>query len=195
MEELAPGLHRWTARHPAWEPGAEPESPGDWPPDVGCVVFSAPDALVLVDPLADGWEALDALVASHGRPVVVLTTMRFHGRSREAVADRYGAELRTHTAEPPAGVLRIPVEGMDESMVYLEAPRALVPGDRLIGDGAGGLRPCPASWLRYLPGPPDAQALRGALAPLLELDVEQVLVSHGEPVRGGGAAALRAALG
>jgi hypothetical protein len=195
VEQLAPGLHRWTARHPAWEPGAEPDSPDDWPPDVGCVAYEAPGALVLVDPLVDGWEALDALVARHGRPVVVLTTMRFHGRSRDAVAERYGAELRTHTAEPPAGVRRIPIEGMDESMVHLAAPRALVPGDRLIADGDGALRPCPASWLRYLPGPPDAAALRAALAPLLELDVERVLVSHGEPVRRDGAAALRAALG
>ena len=195
MEELAPGLHRWTARHTAWEPGAAPGSPADWPPDVGCVAFEGPDALVLVDPLVDGWEALDALVERHGRPVVVLTTMRFHGRSRAEVAERYGAELRTHTAAPPAGVRRVPIEGMDEAMVYVEAPRALIPGDRLIGDGDGGLRPCPASWLRYLPGPPDGAALRAALAPLLDLDVEAVLVSHGEPVLRDGAAALRAALG
>jgi hypothetical protein len=194
VEQLAPGLHRWTARHPAWEPDPEPESPADWPPDVGCVAFEAADALVLVDPLVADWHELDALVERHARPVVVLTTMRFHGRSRAEVAERYGAELRTHTAEPPAGVRRIPVEGMDESMVYLEAPRALVPGDRLIAAGDGTLRPCPASWLRYLPGPPDAAALRAALAPLRELDAELVLVSHGEPVLRGGAAALRAAL-
>lgn len=198
MEELAPGLHRWTARHPAWEPGAEPGSPGDWPPDVGCVAYEAPDALVLVDPLVEGWEALDALVARHGRPVVVLTTMRFHGRSRDAVAERYEAELRTHTTEPPAGVRRIPIEGMDESMVYLEAPRALICGDRLLAGGDGTLQPCPESWLFYIrspPTPPDAAALRAALAPLLALDVELVLTSHGEPVRKDGAAALRAALG
>jgi hypothetical protein len=195
VEELAPGLHRWTARHPEWEPGAEPGSPADWPPDVGCVVYRAPDELVLVDPLVDRWGPLDALVEGHGRPVVVLTTMRFHGRSRDEVAERYGAELRSHTEAPPAGVRRLPVEGMDETMVYLEAPRALVPGDRLIGDGAGGLRPCPATWLRYLPGPPGEDALRAALAPLLELPVESVLVSHGEPVLRDGAAALRAALG
>ena len=36
---------------------------------------------------------------------------------------------------------------------------------------------------------------RAALAPLLELDVESVLVSHGDPVRRDGAAALRTALG
>ena len=195
MERLAPGLHRWTARHPEWEPGAEPGSPGDWPPDVGCVAYEAPDALVLVDPLVHDWDALDALVERHGYPVVVLTTMRFHGRSRAEVADRYGAELRTHGAEPPAGVRRIPIAGMDESMVYLEAPRALVPGDRLIGADGGALAPCPESWLRYLPGPPGAADLRAALAPLLELGAELVLVSHGEPVRRDGAAALRAVLG
>jgi hypothetical protein len=192
VEELAPGLHRWTARHPEWRPGAEPGTPDDGPPEVGSVAYEAPDALVLIDPLVADWAALDALVERHGRPVVVLTTMRFHGRSRDEVAERYGAELRTHTAEPPDGVRRIPVEGMDESMVYLEAPRALVPGDRLIGDP---LRPCPESWLRYLPGPPDAAELRAALAPLLELRVERVLVSHGEPVLCDGAAALRFAIG
>jgi hypothetical protein len=194
VEKLAPGLHRWTARHPAWKPG-KPESPDDWPPDVGCVAYEGPEALVLVDPLVDGWGALDALVERHGRPVVVLTTMRFHRRSRAEVAERYGAELRTHSAAPPEGVRRIPVEGMDESMVWLEAPRALVPGDRLIGDAGGGVRPCPASWLRYQPGRPDERALRAALLPLLELPVEQVLVSHGEPVLRHGAEALRTALG
>jgi hypothetical protein len=194
MEELAPGLHRWTARHPEWRPASERDSPADWPPDVGCVAYEAPDALVLVDPLVEEWAPLDALVERHGHPVIVLTTMRFHRRGREEVAARYGAELRTHTEPPPAGVRRVPVAGMDESMVYLETPRALVPGDRLIGDGAGGVRPCPASWMRYLPGPPHADALRAALAPLLELPVEAVLVSHGDPVLSGGRAALRAAL-
>ena len=195
MEQLAPGLHRWTARHPAWEPGAEPGSPADWPPDVGSVANEALHALVLVDPLVADWAPLDALVERHGKPVVVLTTMRFHGRSRAAVAERYGAELRTHTAAPPAGVRRVPIEGMDESMVYLEAPRALVPGDRLLGADAGGLELCPESWLGYIDraAPPDHAALRAALAPLLELDIELVLTSHGEPVLRDGA--LRALLG
>jgi hypothetical protein len=94
VEELAPGLHRWTARHPAWEPGAEPGSPADWPPEVGSVAYQGPDALVLVDPLVADWAPLDALVERHGRPVVVLTTMRFHGRSRGDVAERYGADPR-----------------------------------------------------------------------------------------------------
>ena len=195
LAEPAPGLYRWTARHPAWEAGAEPGSPGDWPAEVGCAAYAAPEALVLVDPLVAGWEALDALVERHGKPVAVLTTMRFHGRSRAEVAERYGATLVSHRDEPPEGVRRIPVERADESMVWLEAAGALVPGDRLLGDGAGGLRMCPESWLGYLPDPPALDVLREALRPLLELPVERVLVSHGEPVLRDGRAALRAALG
>jgi hypothetical protein len=81
-------------------------------------------------------------------------------------------------------------------MVFLEAPRALVPGDRLLGDGAGGLRLCPESWLGYIDraAPPGHAQLQAALAPLLELGAERVLVSHGEPVLRDGAAALRAVL-
>ena len=145
--ELAPGLHRWTAAHPAWEAGAEPESPGDWPEQVGCVAYEAPAALVLIDPLVADWAPLDALVERHGKPVVVLTTMRFHHRSRAEVAERYGATLVSHAEPPPEGLRRIPVDGGDETMVWIEAPRALVPGDRLIA-GEDGLRMCPASWLR-----------------------------------------------
>jgi hypothetical protein len=197
LAEVAPGLHRWTARHPAWEAGAEPESPGDWPEEVGCVAYEGPDALVLVDPLVERWDALDSLVERNGKPVAVLTTMRFHGRSRAEVAERYGAPLISHDEPPPAGIERIPIEGGDESMVWIEALRALVPGDRLIGDGGRppALRMCPASWLGYLPGPPGLDDLRDGLRPLLELPVELVLVSHGEPVLRDGAAAIRAALG
>jgi hypothetical protein len=197
LDELAGGLYRWTARHPAWIADHEPESPSDWPPEVGCVAHLVAEALVLVDPLVVDdaqWAELDALVEDAGRRVVVLTTLRFHGRSRADVAERYGAHLVSHDEQPPAGISRVPIDGADESMVWLEEPRALVPGDRLIGDGAGGLRMCPESWLGYLPHKPALDDLRAALRPLLELPVELVLVSHGEPVLRDGRAAIRAAL-
>jgi hypothetical protein len=199
LDELRPGLYRWTARHPAWEPGAEPDSPGDWPPDVGCVAYAAPGAFVLVDPLAPEdeaplWAALDPLVEAHGQPVAVLTTMRFHGRSRDAAAERYGGAVVSWRDDPPAGVRRIAIEGADETMVWLEQPRALVPGDRLIGNGRGGLRMCPESWMRYIEPAIGHDGLRQALAPLLELPVEQVLVSHGDPVVADAAMALQRAL-
>ena len=153
------------------------------------MLFEAPDAVVFIDPLVpeELWPSLDERVA--GRPVVVLTTMRFHGRSRDAVLERYGGAKVRHDAPMPAGVEALPVAGFDETMYWLPGPRALVPGDRLIGDGGGGARLCPASWLGYIK-PRSMSELRVALAPLLELPVEHVLLSHGAPVVGGGGAAL-----
>ena len=49
--EVLPGVWRWTARHPEWRPGAEPESPADWGPSVGSIAYPVSEALVLVDPL------------------------------------------------------------------------------------------------------------------------------------------------
>lgn len=192
MREIAPGLHYWTAAHPSWDPVHEPDSPADWPEHVGCVLFEGPEAVILIDPLVpeERWGELDERIAE--RPVVVLTTMRFHGRSRDAVLERYRGTKIRHDAPMPAGVEALPVEGFDETMYWLPEPRALVPGDRLIGDREGGARICPPSWIEYLPG--EVEDLRGALAPLLELPVEHLLLSHGDPVVGGGREALAAAL-
>jgi hypothetical protein len=191
VDELRPGLYRWTARHPAWEPDQEPESPGDWPPVVGCVAWAAPGGLLLIDPLVEDWAALDALVERHGPRVHLATTLRFHARSRsrDQVLERYGADETL-----PEGVEALPIEGADETVYWLEQPRALVPGDRLMGDGRGGLRMCPESWLYYIPGGYSLADLRAALAPLRELPVELVLVSHGEPLLSDGRAALERAL-
>ena len=200
LDELRPGLWRWTARHPDWRPGAAPDSADDWPPDVGCVACAAPGALVLVDPLVPRgeeepfWAALDELVARHGPRVAVVTTIRWHRRSRAAVVDRYGASTSRARASLPAGVAPVPIPRAGETMTWLSEHRALVPGDRLIGDGRGGVRTCPPSWLRYLPSAMTVAQLRAALRPLLELPVEMVLVSHGEPVLRGGLRALERAL-
>jgi hypothetical protein len=189
--ELLPGLHRWTTPHPEAEPDPEPGSPADWGPGVGCVAYEAADALLLVDPLVpdDGWEGLDELVERHGRPVAVFTTLRFHRRSRDAVTERYGA-----TETVPSGVETIRINGAGETMVWLPGPRALVPGDRILGDDAGGLRLCPQSWLGYLPSGMTRAQLAGKLRPLLDLPIELVLVSHGEPVLTGGRDALARAI-
>jgi hypothetical protein len=79
-------------------------------------------------------------------------------------------------------------------MLWLPGPRALVPGDRLLGDDRGGLRMCPSGWLRYLQPGLTEDELREALRPLLDLPIELVLVSHGEPVLEDGGAAVERAL-
>jgi hypothetical protein len=199
LVELAPGLHRWTARHPDADPSPTSGSPADWGPDVGCVAYEAPDALVLVDPLVPGdredlRDALDALVRRHGRRVAILTTLGFHRRSKEELAARYDASTSRARKTLPAGVETVQIKGAGETMVWLAEPRALVPGDRLLGADGGGLRLSPDSWLRYLPSGMGARQLREALRPLLDLPVEKVLVSHGEPVLRGGRDAIARAL-
>ena len=185
-------MWRWTAAHPDWAPGAEPGSPAEWPQLVGSVAYAAPDGFLLVDPLVpdDLWADLRALVDAHGRPVKVFTTLKWHRRSRDELVARLGARAVRSAAELPAGAepLRIPRAG--ETMIWLTGPRALVPGDRLLGDGAGGLRLCPPGWLRYLSPGLSQDELRAALRPLLDLPVELVLVSHGDPVLRNGRPAL-----
>jgi hypothetical protein len=200
LRELRPGLYRWTARHPDAEADPQPGSPADWGPDVGSVAYAAPDALVLVDPLvppdrADLRQELDGLVRRHGKPVVVLTTLQFHRRSREELVARYDASTSRAKKSLPNGVETIQIRGAGETMVWLPEHRALIPGDRLLGGDRGGLRLCPESWLRYLPSKMSQTQLRQALRPVLDLQVDMVLVSHGQPLLSGGRKALERALG
>jgi hypothetical protein len=163
---------------------------------VGSVLYELPDTVVLIDPLlpADGraeflgW--LDARVA--GRPLSILTTVRWHRRDREELADRYRANSSRAWDHVPAGVERRPLRGADETLFWLPAVATIVAGDRLIGDDRGGVRVCPQSWLNDVRA--NRAGVAGLLWPLLELPIERVLVSHGEPVLSGGHAALARAI-
>jgi glyoxylase-like metal-dependent hydrolase (beta-lactamase superfamily II) len=188
VEELAPGLWRWTAPHPDWKEG------DDWERDVGCVYHEAAGATVLVDPLvpaepADRERFLEALDRDVGRrrlPLAILLTCAWHARSADELTERYGA-----VAGPPPGVEAHELPEVEERVWWLAGHSALVPGDVLLGDGAGGLRVCPDSWLGERSSP---ASIRAALRPLLDLPVERVLVSHGAPVLADGRAALERAL-
>jgi hypothetical protein len=190
LHELARGLWRWTATHPDWEPSQEEDDPADWNPEVGCVAYAAEDSLVLIDPLiGDGdYQALDDLAATKEH-VAILTTIRWHGRTGRELAGRYSA-----STTPPTAVEALEISGAGETMFWIPEHRALVPGDRLLGDRPPGVRLCPPSWLRYLDGFTQDD-LRSALrSELIELPIEMILVSHGEPVLRDGRAALELAL-
>jgi hypothetical protein len=195
-QELAPGLLRWTAPHPEWKAGADPGSSADWDRMVGSVLYELPDVAVLIDPLlpADGREEflawLDGRVA--GRPVSILTTIRWHRRDRDELARRYRQQTGRAWNAVPRGVAPRPLRGAGETLYWLARPAALVAGDRVIGDGGGGLRLCPESWLADVRV--DRAGLATIMRPLLELPIERVLVSHGEPVLHDGRAALARAL-
>jgi hypothetical protein len=190
-EEIQPGLYRWTARHPAWKDDSEPGGPSDWDQMVGSVLYDLEEIVALIDPLlpSDGREEfltwLDGLVAS--RPVTILTTIRWHRRDREQLAERYEGNTTKAWNVIPRGVEPRPLLGAGETLYWLPGAQALVTGDTVLG-ADGGLSVCPQSWLD------DVRVNRAELAellrPLLALPIERVLVSHGEPVLSGGRAAL-----
>ena len=86
------------------------------------------------------------------------------------------------------------VRGAGETIFWLPEHRALIPGDRILGAPGGGVRLCPESWLRYLSSNITRAELRTRLWPLLDLPVERVLCSHGNPVLRNGGEALHDAL-
>ena len=207
VTRIADGLWRWSTYY------------GEWREEVGSVYVEGEDAIVLVDPLVPEeraeaerfWRALDRDVERAGARVPVLVTVFWHVRSAAAVVRRYRgklyagarartaierrAGLRTTVFRPgdglPARIEALPSGRATEVVFWLPAHAALVPGDVLLGDAAGGIRLCPESWLPTGVGHAE---LRDALAPLLELPVERVLVSHGEPVLENGREALVRAL-
>jgi hypothetical protein len=170
LTEVAPGLRRWTAWHDEWDE------------DVGCLAVDTDDGLVLIDPL-DPPRGLR-------RPAHVLLTVHWHVRSaaaRHVWAHRRALRLLAkafETARP------------GEVVYWLPRQRAVAVGDVLLGAGAkprdtgATLRLCPERWL----GKATHEDLRESLAPLLELPVARVLVSHGKPVLRSGRREIAAAL-
>jgi hypothetical protein len=208
VQELARGLWRWTARHPAWHPGS-------WGAEVGCYALVTPSRIVLIDPLApagdDGfWPRLDGIVTGDA---VVVITIPYHVRSAEAVCARYpGTTVWGHRnaakrlvdrsifrelapGAEPAGVRAFAIgrPRRSEMPVLVESHDALVFGDAVIGIETG---------LRIWSTDPVDERRRQWYAdrfvptvePLLAEKFDRVLVTHGPPVTQGGREALADAL-
>jgi glyoxylase-like metal-dependent hydrolase (beta-lactamase superfamily II) len=156
------------------------------------VYYEASDAIALIDPLVpegDGdefWAMLDAGIQRSGLPVTVLLTAPWHERSAPVVAERYDATvwvrdspdlLRDSSDLLPAGVEVFVPAGSSEGQVafFLRQHQALVVAEFFMGAN-GGLRVCPS------PAVLDKDAFDESLRTLLDLPIECVLVSHGEPV-------------
>jgi hypothetical protein len=193
LEEIAPGLRRWTAWHEHWEE------------EVGSLALDTSDGLVLVDPIDPPKELRN--------PEHVLITVYWHGRTAAGTAARH-VWASTRSARPlrnrgiavsdtfragdelPGGIAAFQTARSAEVAYWLPGQRALAVGDVLLGAGAKpratpeALRLCPERWL----GSKTHEDLRASLRPLLDLPVERVLVSHGEPVLERGAPALATVL-
>ena len=145
------------------------------------------------------------------KPVHAVVTIFWHARSAGVLARRYDArlwapsggrtaverrtEVVTDVFRPgdvlPGGIQAYASGRSTEHVLWIPPHRALVPGDSILGDDEGGVRLCPESWLPQSVRHPK---MRAAMQPLLELPIERILVSHGEPVLAGGRDALARAL-
>jgi hypothetical protein len=187
VQEIATGLWRWTGLHPAWTPADA--GPDGWAQEVGCYFYEGPDAIVLFDPLVPiedrdrFFEALDHDVERARRPLRALLTVDAHRRSSAELAERYDGTV----GKVPAGV-EVALERWDERVYWIPQHAALVFGDVVLGREEA-LR-LPRSWI----GEEHYAEVRDGLRPLLDLPVERVLVTHGEPVLEGGREALEDAL-
>jgi len=187
---IAEGLWRWTAEHPNWEtwPNREREAR-----EVGCVYYEADDATVLIDPLVPGGEEddfyrhLDSEVERRELPVVILLTAAWHSRSSDELVARYGARNR---GALPEGVEEIAIEGADERQVayFIRPHAALVVAEIFAVDVDGNLYVAPSPALVR----PDE--LEASLKRIMELPIERLLVSHGQPVLEGAKTRMKDAL-
>lgn len=220
-DTLAPGLWRWSARHPEWHPGEFGREVASFAAVGGGGEGGASgDTLLLVDPLlpqdpAEVLALLDGLVA--GR-VAILVTIPYHVRSSEELWLRYreradvtihghpaaakrldaarGAfEVLAPDADGPAGVRAYAIgrPRRYEQPLLLPAHRALAFGDAVVTVD-GRLRMWAAERVDERRAAWYRDRFAPTLEPLLRLGVERILVTHGEPVLTSGTEALAAAL-
>ena len=217
MDELAPGIYRWTAPHPEWRSSVE---------EVVSYALVDGEALALVDPLLPSQDDarraplladIDEMIGE-ARRLELLVTIPYHTRSAETLYERYSRTVPTliwgHAGVKKRLTRLAPLEVIPQSAageaaeiadgavlaytigkprrseypLYFPGLRAVVFGDAVVG-AQGGLR----FWNQG--SSTGADWYRDVFAPtvgaLAERDVEHVLVTHGPPVIGGRAASAR----
>jgi hypothetical protein len=208
VNEIVPGIWRWTARHPEWHPG-------EFGAEVASFALTTDDDLLLIDPIVPETDPappiglLDHL--AKGRTTNSLITIGYHVRSAEQLAERYGGriygpdtcakrlrnqKLLSEDTPGPAGATAYAIgkPRRSERPLWFPSHNALAFGDALVTNPDRELR----VWVQ---DPVDDKVRRfyrdrfgPTLDPLLELPVEHVLVTHGEPILNDGAAQLKAAV-
>jgi hypothetical protein len=195
MEEIAPGIFHWTAFRATI--GARVSS------------YFVEPAGIVIDPMVpeDGLELFDG----HEPPQQAILTIRHHYRDSDAFARRFGLTVRC------AGAGLHEFEGTDRVVDGFDFGEEVAPGVVAIGTdaispddttlhiahgggalafGDGLVRP-PGGPLGFVPDQlmdePEKtqQGLMNAYRGLLERDFDSLLFAHGEPLVGGGHAALK----
>jgi hypothetical protein len=212
MERLTDGLWRWTARHPEWHPG-------EFGAEVACFAAQAGDTTLMIDPLLpeDPSSELAVIDDAVGDRLAILITIPYHVRSAEELWKRYRKDAETTIHGHPAAAKRLedrsafrPIEPGTplpggatahpigkprryEMPVHLPSHNALVFGDA-VAESGGRLVVWSSERIDTKVERFYRERFNPTLEPLLELDFDSVLVTHGQPVLGGGKRALRNAL-
>jgi hypothetical protein len=212
MEKLTEGLWRWTARHPEWHPG-------EFGAEVASFAAQAGEDTLLVDPLLppEPNAVLETIEGTLGDRLAILITVPYHVRSAEELWKRYSKDAETTIHGHPAAAKRlenrsafreiepgVPLPGgvtahtigkprRHETPLHLPSHDALAFGDA-VAEAEGRLvvwssEKIDAKVVRFY-----RERFNPTLEPLLELDFDSVLVTHGQPLLGGGKLALRRAL-
>ena len=210
--KLAKGLWRWTERHPEWHPG-------EFGSEVACFAVQAGQDTLLIDPLlpADDAAVLGLVDEILTDRLTLLVTIPYHVRSAEEIWYRYRKQaettIRGHAAaakrledrsgfreidpayELPGGVTahRIGKPRRQETPLHLPSHGALVFGDA-VAEVDGRLRVWSDRRVDDKVERFYRERFNPTLEPLLDLDFERVLVTHGQPVMKDGPKALRSAL-
>lgn len=199
MEEIAPGLWYWTARHPHIR--SEVSS-----------YYLAPER-VLLDPMMPpaGPRWFHDLGSE---PAHIVLTNRHHDRDSWRLRGEFGCEVHCvadgcHELdgrgpvtpfqfgdELPGGIVahRVGAICPDETALHIPGHRALACADGVVQwPGGGGLTFVP-DWLMDEPEE-TKDGLRTAYRGLLELDFDHLLLAHGAPVTDDARSALHAFVG
>jgi hypothetical protein len=193
MKEIVPGIWHWKARHPKIR--------------IEVSSYFLPEPAVLLDPLAP--DDVPERLAELGPPREILLTNRHHYRDCQRLHERFGCAVRV----PRVGMHEFgegqPVEPYDfgqalaggaatahevdaicpdEAALYFPSLRTLAVADGVINYGGLGFVPD-----QYMDEPEQTKrglkaSYRGLAA---ELDFDNLLLAHGEPVIGGARDELR----
>ena len=212
-DRLVKDLWRWTARHPEWHPG-------DFGREVACFALETGGDTILIDPLLppEAKPVLDLIEDILGDRLSILITIPYHVRSSEEIYRRFEAhasttiwghpacakrlddtsgfnEIDADTTELPAGITahRIGKPRRYETPLHIPSHEALAFGDA-VAETDGRLVVWSTSKVDAKVERFHRERFNPTLEPLLELDFDRVLVTHGEPIEKDGKAALREAL-
>lgn len=187
IRDVAPGLWIWRLEHPRWRPGQ------GWEPVVTCSCVNSRGETLVLDPLAPPEDAVDVWKRlEERRPTAAVVLKPDHVRDVDLFVRRYSArgfgprlffredvpkselEFIEPGSQLPGGLVALyDGRGRNETPLWLPEQHAIVFADALTAPGGE---------LRVWKSPSYEKRALPALRELLELPLERVIVSHGEPV-------------